>query len=139
LLNKEKNIMKRRYINLLFTATVSAALLISSAAISKDINKTIKGLVVEKPVRQQPNATQVPVLTAGDLVGGGPGGGPGGRVKATPAIYIDNGKYSPELSKPGAVTDGKITDTLCVWNKDQCDRRYWRGLCKGPGLRIFPP
>jgi hypothetical protein len=44
--------------------------------------------------------------------GGPPGaGGPGGGVKSTPAVYIDNGRYSAGQSKKDVVAEGKITDT----------------------------
>lgn len=45
---------------------------------------------------------------------GGPGGGGdpgGGGSSATPAIYIDNGKYAADKSEKDAVTEGTITDT----------------------------
>jgi len=55
----------------------------------------------------------------GEAAGGAPGaaggppgaGGPGGGAKSTPAVYIDNGKYSAGQSKKDAVEKGKIADS----------------------------
>jgi len=46
----------------------------------------------------------------GAAAGGGPPGGFGGNANSTPAIYIDNGKYSKVKSKAGLVTEGEFDD-----------------------------
>jgi len=101
------------------------------AACSKDTNQTatIKGVVVEKPVHQPIKIQSMEDMasrgsgeagragTPGEAAGaGGPGGGApggfGGGSNSTPAVYIDNGKYSAGKSKAGVMTAGNLGDAL---------------------------
>jgi len=95
---------------------------------------TIKGLTVEKPVHTPapwPSTTAVmgsgrsgsgggmPAGAAGGVGGGASrgagasgisGGMPGVVGKATPAIYIEDGKHLVDKSSPSAISEGKLTD-----------------------------
>ncbi|MDB9822645.1 hypothetical protein OAC89_03000 [Deltaproteobacteria bacterium] len=102
-------IMKKRFIKSLVATGAATMLLITFTAFAANTgnqsNKTIKGVDAERPVYQ------IQVTLPEETTGGGPDHGPGEAVQETPAIYIDNGKYSPEKSRTSAVTAGKITDT----------------------------
>jgi hypothetical protein len=91
---------------------------------------TIKGLTVEKPVHQPfktPTLDEIMALrttggsggtgggapdgTGGGAAASGPSGGvPGAATKATPAIYVEDGKYLADKSSPSAVSEGRVTD-----------------------------
>jgi hypothetical protein len=129
--------MRSQFKHLSLLAAVLAILLVAAPVFNKDVKKTtIKGVVVEKPVHQpvrigSPEEMTAPVGAAGGRggampagAGGGPGGGsrgmPGGgsgavqgmgdSSKATPTIYIDDGKYSAAKSKSDGGTAGQVGD-----------------------------
>jgi hypothetical protein len=124
--------MGKKYIKLLITLSAAAFFMMSFAACSKSANQaaTIKGIAVEKPVHQpykMPTmedmmASRGSGSDASGAAGGSPGaagaagatGGPpagfGTPAKATPGVYIDNGKYSPGKSNAGIVAAGKAGD-----------------------------
>jgi len=119
--------MKKGFISILM-AICAATFLFSfiSYAADKNVKQavTIKGAVVEKPVRE---AFKMPTLeemmatfgaggpggaaaggAAGAMAGGPPG--MGSDEKSVPAVYVDNGKYTAAKSRADAVTDGEIKD-----------------------------
>lgn len=125
--------MGKRYVKLLIALSAAAFFMMSFAACSKDAGQTttIKGVVVEKPVHQpykmptmedmmasRGSSADAGVGGAGGTGGapgaagaaGGPPGGFGTPSKATPGVYIDNGRYSPGKSKAGVVSAGKTGD-----------------------------
>jgi hypothetical protein len=134
--NKEKKFMRSQFKYLSLLAAVLAILLMAAPVFNKDVKKTtIKGVVVEKPVHQpvkigSPEEMMGQAGAAGARGGGMPAGGPGGgsrgmpggesgagavqglgdSSKATPTVYIDDGKYSAGKSKTGGVTPGQVGD-----------------------------
>jgi len=116
--------MGKRFIKSLVAVCALALLTVTFTACSKDTNQTttIKGVVVEKPVHQRSETGAIQgqgMMFGGGMPGGegAPGGeqggapseggreggfpGFGGGANSTPAIYIDNGKYSKGKSKTG--------------------------------------
>ncbi|MBP1607843.1 MAG: hypothetical protein H6Q04_78 [Acidobacteria bacterium] len=131
---KEEKYMLSKRCTVFLAATAAVILLMMTFAACGGAGKTetIKGLVVEKPVHE-PVQIQMPPMgemmgmrgerggAAGERGGapgraggpGGPGGPPGfGSSKATPAVYIDNGRYWADKSKAGVVAAGKVGDAL---------------------------
>ena len=135
-------IMKKRFIKTFIAICATTILMISFSACDTnqvaEVKETIKGVDVEKPVHEpilddwregmisrgsRPDEAGGPPGEAGGFPGeageppgaaGGEGGFPGGfgGARATPAVYIDNGKYSTGQSKAGVVTAGKVGDDL---------------------------
>ena len=136
---KEKIIMEKSFIKSLVASIAAILLMMTFTACSKDTNQTttIKGVVVEKPVHQTSKMSSMeemgsrgsgtgeaggaggaggaaggaPGAAGGAGAAGGPPGGFGGGSNSTPAVYIDNGKYSAGKSKAGVMTAGKTGDT----------------------------
>ena len=126
--------MEKRFIKSLVATFFSILLVMTFAACSKGTNQTatIKGVVVEKPVAQPYKMPTMEEMMgsrgSGDAGGeqggapggadsatgaaGGPPGGFGGGSNSTPAVYIDNGKYSMGKSKGGVLTAGGVGDAL---------------------------
>jgi hypothetical protein len=119
--------MEKRFVKSLVAAGVATMLVMTVIACSKGTNQTatIKGVVVEKPVAQPYKMPTMEEMMgsrgSGETGGGAPGaagaageapGGFGTPSKATPGVYIDNGKYSPGKSKAGAVSAGKAGDAF---------------------------
>jgi len=129
---KEKIFMGKRFLKSLAAVVAATLIMMTFTACSKDSDKTatIKGLVMEKPVAQPYKMQTMEEMmasmgaaaggerggapgAAGEASGGisgGPPGGFGGASNSTPAVYIDNGRYSAGKSKSGVVTAGKIGD-----------------------------
>jgi hypothetical protein len=114
---------------LALTQTAEAAEHAAASGCSAGQPVTIKGLTVEKPIHEPvktPTLDEIMALRAsggsGRAGGGAPGGtgggaaasGPSGGLpaatKATPAIYVEDGKHLADKSSPGAVNEGKVTD-----------------------------
>jgi len=125
---------------LLFVSAASSA----PAKDASQAEKKIKGAEIQMPVREKFDMTErmaamgftpgggmpgraggtpggeaggIPGAVGGPGGAGGPGGtgGPGGGgSSATPAIYIDNGKYAADKSRKDAVTAGTITDAYAT-------------------------
>ena len=77
-------------------------------------SRTIKGVVVEKPAHLPYSFEQSIAARAAErsATAGGPSGGFGTPGKATPAIYIEDGKVSSGNSKAEAVSAGKVGDAF---------------------------
>jgi hypothetical protein len=124
--------LSKRWVILSMAMGAIILLMMAFAACSGTGGKaeTIKGLVVEKPMHE---AQQTQMSPMGEMAGmrgerggaagragapggapGGPGGpgGFGGGSKATPAVYIENGKYWADKSKTSVLTAGKVESTL---------------------------
>lgn len=138
--------MEKRFIKSLVAAAAAMLLVMTFSACSNDTNQTatIKGVSMEKPVHQRSETGAVQGMMFGGMPGGGgdeaggmpgeagreggsppgadsgeggPPGGFGGGAQATPAIYIDNGKYSKEKSKTGLVEgdfDNEFADGIKI-------------------------
>jgi hypothetical protein len=110
--------MEKRFIKSLVSAIAATLLIITFTACSKGTSRpaTIKGVVVEKPVPQPAKVQSMEEMMAGRAGGpgeaGGPPGGFGGSSKSTPAVYIDNGRYSAGKSRTGLVKEGQFDDAF---------------------------
>jgi hypothetical protein len=108
--------MRERLIRLLSAASAFLLLIMTFSACSKGASKTttIKGIAFEKPsLQSSKTSTTENMMPAGGPGEAGRAGGPPGMGQgpnATPAIYIDNGKYSAGKSKAGKLTEGKFDD-----------------------------
>ena len=84
----------------------------ATAICPKGANQTtsIKGIVAQKPLHTTPPLEVM--MGVGQVMNGmiAP-------AKATPAVYVENGKLSPGNSKTGAVTAGKVGDTWASASK----------------------
>ncbi len=116
--------MGKSFIKSLVASIAAILLMMTFTACSKgtDQTATIKGLVVKKPVHQPTKMLTLEEMMAAAANGaggagapgaaggasGGPPGGFGGGSNSTPAVYIDNGKYSAGKSKAGVMTEGKV-------------------------------
>jgi hypothetical protein len=139
--------MKKKIIKILIGSCVAIMIVMSYVASIASQNATqtkkiIKGVVIEKPVRQpfkMPTLEEMMASMGGVEGRGGPGGGPsaaggsggpggpggggpggapgaGGRggAASTPGVYIKDGKFSAGDSKKEAVTAGEIKDTYAT-------------------------
>lgn len=99
----------------------------------------INGVVAEKFERKpfkMPTLEEMKEMFGEGGPGGPPGppGGPGGGEKSTPAIFIKNGKYAADESKPDVVSTGEIGNTSASGIKITAGGGYTGGLhVKGEG------
>jgi hypothetical protein len=95
------------------TGVAKAAGKAAAAGCNEGSGQTIKGVVMERPVHTPVIMQSMrEMMAAGATVAGAPLGGFDNPPKATPGVYIGDGKYLPAESKADVVSGGKIGNAL---------------------------
>jgi hypothetical protein len=117
------------------TGAAKAAGKAAAAGCNEGAGQTIKGVVVEKPVHTPVIMRSMREMMAkGEAVAGAPVGGFSSPPKATPGVYVGDGKYLLASSKADVVSEGKVGDTLASGVKISAQRAGVGGVyIKGIG------